>query len=134
MRKLPPVPAPSKKPKDPTPTTVEVPAPYPLQQIVADARRLEAHLRAKVLGQGAAAKALAEAYVRRHLVQHRQAPTILTFLGPPGVGKTLAARTLAEPDRVQERRWRPALSGRHIGAPECHVFGRRRFRLAASSL
>lgn len=88
--------APSQAPTvEPDPEVTPDPV-HPLIRCAGNARRLEAYLRSKVLGQGAAIRAMAEAYVQTQLIQHRKTPSILTFLGLPGTGKTLAARTFHE--------------------------------------
>lgn len=78
------------------PVTGEGAPQAPILALLDAAARLEAHVRSRVLGQGTAAAAIAEAYTRDVLAPVRTAPVVLTFLGPPGTGKTLAARALAE--------------------------------------
>ncbi|MGH7859132.1 MAG: AAA family ATPase, partial [Candidatus Binatia bacterium] len=78
-----------------------------LEQI-SSARRWAAELREKlarrVWGQEAALEAVASAYARARLMPGRRGPEgILTFLGPPGVGKTFLAECLAEAIAEVER-------------------------------
>ncbi|MBS0175511.1 MAG: AAA family ATPase [Nitrospira sp.] len=83
-------------PSIPIPQGLDAGPEPPALVLLKAAARIEAQVRAHVLGQGAAAEAIAAAYTRAMLAPTRTAPVILTFMGPPGTGKTLAARALAE--------------------------------------
>jgi len=67
-----------------------------LLEVRSKTETLVRHLQDRVLGQDAAVRMLAEAYRNAILAPPEKGPRgIFTFLGPPGVGKTLLAETFA---------------------------------------
>lgn len=95
-------PADSMAPESDTPTApVETPPPPPsaahqIHDVLQSAEALSDALNKIVLGQDAAVRMLSDAYFHARLSAPTQGPRgILTFLGPPGVGKTLLAESFA---------------------------------------
>lgn len=78
----------------------------PISAAIAASRVLESKLKAKVFGQDAAVRMLARSYAHASLRRPSGGPRgVFTFLGPPGVGKTLLAETFAAALENGQEKW-----------------------------